>query len=41
MFSVPSVIKGFGNSKDKTLRELWVKRSSVRTPLIVFMNDPG
>jgi hypothetical protein len=24
---VPSVIKGFGNSKDKTLRELRVKRS--------------
>jgi len=27
MFSVPSVIKGFGKSKDKTLRELCVKRS--------------
>jgi hypothetical protein len=24
MFSVPSVIKGFGKSKDKTLRELSV-----------------
>jgi len=41
MFSVPSVIKGFGNSKNKTLRELCVKRSEVCTPLIVFMNDPG
>jgi len=27
MFSVPSVIKGFDKSKDKTLRELCVKRS--------------
>ena len=27
MFSVPSVIKRFGNSEDKTLRELCVKCS--------------
>ncbi len=41
MYSVPSVIKRFGNSKEKTLRELRVNRSKVCTPLFVFMNNAG